>query len=97
MYLISVVWYIVCLSCYLTNCRLGRNSNAEFACNFSFCFQEVEQPKVSVTKAIKQEPKASSSLPSGNNNGKPTTSEKVKKETEKRSADKVSWFSSLVK
>ncbi|NXY33537.1 INT12 protein, partial [Pomatorhinus ruficollis] len=51
--------------------------------------KEVEQPKVSVTKPIKQEPKASSSLPSGNNNGKPTASEKVKKETEKRSADKT--------
>ncbi|NXP16952.1 INT12 protein, partial [Scytalopus superciliaris] len=51
--------------------------------------KEVEQPKVSVTKPIKQEPKASSSLPSGNNNGKPTASEKVKKETEKRSADKI--------
>ncbi|XP_027746289.1 integrator complex subunit 12 [Empidonax traillii] len=47
--------------------------------------KEAEQPKVSVTKPIKQEPKASSSLPSGNNNGKPTASEKVKKETEKRS------------
>lgn len=64
-----------------------------------FCFQEVEQPKVSVTKPIssKQEPKASSSLPSGNSNGKPTASEKVKKETEKRSADKVSSFCSLMK
>uniref|UniRef100_A0A7M4EEJ2 Integrator complex subunit 12 n=1 Tax=Crocodylus porosus TaxID=8502 RepID=A0A7M4EEJ2_CROPO len=53
--------------------------------------KEVEQPKVSITKPIssKQEPKASSSLPSGNNNGKPTTTEKVKKETEKRSADKI--------
>ncbi|XP_067153683.1 integrator complex subunit 12 isoform X2 [Apteryx mantelli] len=53
--------------------------------------KEVEQPKVSVTKPIssKQEPKASSSLPSGNNNGKPTVSEKVKKETEKRSGDKL--------
>ncbi|XP_075005792.1 integrator complex subunit 12 isoform X4 [Calonectris borealis] len=53
--------------------------------------KEVEQPKVSVTKPIssKQEPKASSSLPSGNNNGKSTASEKVKKETEKRSADKI--------
>ncbi|NWS96066.1 INT12 protein, partial [Mionectes macconnelli] len=47
--------------------------------------KEAEQPKVSVTKPIKQEPKATSSLPSGNNNGKPTASEKVKKETEKRS------------
>ncbi|KFO60603.1 Integrator complex subunit 12, partial [Corvus brachyrhynchos] len=55
--------------------------------------KEVEQPKVSVTKPIKQEPKASSSLPSGNSNGKPTTSEKVKKETEKRSADKLFAFS----
>lgn len=95
--MISVVWHIVCLSCYLTNCKLGRNSIAEFGFNFCFCFQEVEQPKVSVTKPIKQEPKASSSLPSGNNNGKPTTSEKVKKETEKRSADKVSYFSYLMK
>ncbi|NWJ08894.1 INT12 protein, partial [Crypturellus undulatus] len=53
--------------------------------------KEVEQPKVSVTKPIssKQEPKAASSLPSGNNNGKPTVSEKVKKETEKRSGDKL--------
>lgn len=95
--MISVLWHIVCLSYYLTNSRLDRNSIAEFAFNFSFCFQEVEQPKVSVTKPIKQEPKASSSLPSGNNNGKPTASEKVKKETEKRSADKVSCFCSLVK
>ncbi|NXA36453.1 INT12 protein, partial [Eudromia elegans] len=53
--------------------------------------KEVEQPKVSVTKPIssKQEPKAASSLPSGNNNGKPAVSEKVKKETEKRSGDKM--------
>ncbi|XP_065453737.1 integrator complex subunit 12 isoform X1 [Chrysemys picta bellii] len=53
--------------------------------------KEVEQPKVSITKPIssKQEPKASSSLPSGNNNGKPITTEKVKKETEKRTADKM--------
>ncbi|NWY04595.1 INT12 protein, partial [Nothoprocta ornata] len=52
--------------------------------------KEVEQPKVSVTKPIssKQEPKAASSLPSGNN-GKPAVSEKVKKETEKRSGDKM--------
>ncbi|XP_008934891.1 PREDICTED: integrator complex subunit 12, partial [Merops nubicus] len=52
--------------------------------------KEVEQPKVSVTKPItsKQEPKASSSLPAGSNNGKPSVSEKVKKETEKRS-DKI--------
>lgn len=53
--------------------------------------KEVEQPKVCVTKPVssKQDPKASSSLPSGNNNGKPTASEKVKKETEKRSSDKM--------
>lgn len=95
--MISVLWHIVCLSCYLANCKLGRNSAAEFGFNFCFCFQEVEQPKVSVTKPIKQEPKASSNLPSGNNNGKPTASEKVKKEAEKRSADKVSYFCSLVK
>ncbi|NXO05180.1 INT12 protein, partial [Rhinopomastus cyanomelas] len=52
--------------------------------------KEVEQPKVSVTKPIssKQEPKAASSLPPGNNNGKTAASEKVKKETEKRS-DKI--------
>lgn len=57
-----------------------------------FCFiQEVDQPKISITKpvSVKQEPKASSSLPSGNNNGKPIAAEKVKKEAEKRSADKV--------
>ncbi|KAK2519909.1 Ints12 [Columba guinea] len=53
--------------------------------------KEVEQPKVSVTKPIsnKQEAKAASSLPSGNSNGKPTASEKVKKETEKRPAEKI--------
>ncbi|XP_053885439.1 integrator complex subunit 12 [Malaclemys terrapin pileata] len=53
--------------------------------------KEVEQPKVSITKPIssKQEPKASSILPSGNNNGKPIATEKVKKETEKRTADKM--------
>lgn len=94
--MISIVWHIVCLPCYLTICKLGNNSIAEFGFNFCFCFQEVEQPKVSVTKPIKQEPKASSSLPSGNN-GKPIASEKVKKETEKRSADKVSNFGSLVR
>ncbi|XP_053111092.1 integrator complex subunit 12 isoform X2 [Hemicordylus capensis] len=53
--------------------------------------KEVDPPKVSITKTIsvKQEPKASSSLPSGNNNGKPIAAEKVKKEAEKRSADKI--------
>ncbi|XP_062991729.1 integrator complex subunit 12 isoform X2 [Elgaria multicarinata webbii] len=53
--------------------------------------KEVDQPKVSITKpvSVKQEPKASSSLPPGNNNGKPITAEKVKKEVEKRSSDKI--------
>nr|XP_021138647.1 integrator complex subunit 12 isoform X2 [Columba livia] len=53
--------------------------------------KEVEQPKVSVAKPVsnKQEAKAASSLPSGNSNGKPTASEKVKKETEKRPAEKI--------
>lgn len=47
---------------------------------------------MSITKpvSVKQEPKASSSLPSGSNNGKPIAAEKVKKEAEKRPADKVS-------
>lgn len=59
--------------------------------------QEVDQPKVSITKpiSVKQEPKASSGLPIGSNNGKPITAEKVKKETEKRSADKVSFIVAL--
>nr|XP_056711437.1 integrator complex subunit 12 [Euleptes europaea] len=53
--------------------------------------KEVDQPKVSITKpvSVKQEPKASSSLSSGNNNGKPVATEKVKKEAEKRPADKI--------
>ncbi|XP_066488852.1 integrator complex subunit 12 [Tiliqua scincoides] len=53
--------------------------------------KEVDQPKISITKpiSVKQEPKASSSLPSGNNNGKPIAAEKVKKEAEKRTADKI--------
>lgn len=53
--------------------------------------KEVDQPKVSISKpvSVKQEPKASSSLPLGNNNGKPIAAEKVKKETEKRPADKI--------
>ncbi|XP_048364998.1 integrator complex subunit 12 [Sphaerodactylus townsendi] len=53
--------------------------------------KEVDQPKVSITKpvSVKQEPKVSLSLPSGNNNGKPTAAEKVKKEAEKRPADKI--------
>ncbi|XP_051823400.1 integrator complex subunit 12 [Antechinus flavipes] len=58
--------------------------------------KEVEPPKVSGSKAIsiKQEPKTSSSLPSGSNNGKPVTTEKVKKEIEKRPADKMKVDSS---
>ncbi|XP_054582818.1 integrator complex subunit 12 isoform X2 [Eptesicus fuscus] len=53
--------------------------------------KDVEPPKISSTKtiSIKQEPKTSSSLPSGNNNGKVLTTEKVKKEAEKRPADKM--------
>ncbi|XP_077156826.1 integrator complex subunit 12 [Paroedura picta] len=53
--------------------------------------KEVDQPKVSITKpvSVKQEPKAPSSLPLGNNNGKPIAAEKVKKEAEKRPADKI--------
>ncbi|XP_007495900.1 integrator complex subunit 12 isoform X1 [Monodelphis domestica] len=53
--------------------------------------KEAEPPKVSSTKAIsiKQEPKTSSTLPSGSNNGKPATADKVKKEAEKRPADKL--------
>uniref|UniRef100_F7D073 Integrator complex subunit 12 n=1 Tax=Equus caballus TaxID=9796 RepID=F7D073_HORSE len=48
--------------------------------------QDVEPPKISSTKtiSIKQEPKTSSSLPSGSNNGRALTAEKVKKEAEKR-------------
>uniref|UniRef100_A0A2K6V7N4 Integrator complex subunit 12 n=1 Tax=Saimiri boliviensis boliviensis TaxID=39432 RepID=A0A2K6V7N4_SAIBB len=48
-------------------------------------------PKISSTKniSVKQEPKISSSLPSGNNNGKALTTEKVKKEAEKRPVDKM--------
>lgn len=53
--------------------------------------KEVEPPKIANTKtvSIKQEPKTSSTLPPGNNNGKVLTSEKVKKEAEKRPADKM--------
>ncbi|EPY81200.1 PHD finger protein 22-like protein [Camelus ferus] len=53
--------------------------------------KDVEPPKISSTKtvSIKQEPKTTSSLPSGNNNGKVLTTEKVKKEGEKRPADKM--------
>ncbi|XP_038611067.1 integrator complex subunit 12 [Tachyglossus aculeatus] len=53
--------------------------------------KEVEQPKVSISKPIslKQEPKTSSALPSGGNNGKPSTAEKAKKEVEKRPPEKI--------
>nr|XP_020652045.1 integrator complex subunit 12 isoform X2 [Pogona vitticeps] len=53
--------------------------------------EEVDQPKVSITKpvSVKQEPKASSGIPTGSNNGKLIAAEKVKKEAEKRSADKI--------
>lgn len=59
----------------------------------------MEPPKIASTKtvSIKQEPKTSSSLPSGNNNGKVLTTEKVKKEAEKRPADKVRFYFYLVK
>ena len=58
----------------------------------------MEPPKISSTKtvSVKQEPKTSSSLPSGNNNGKVLTTEKVKKEGEKRPADKVRFYFTLV-
>uniref|UniRef100_A0A8C5KMB5 Integrator complex subunit 12 n=1 Tax=Jaculus jaculus TaxID=51337 RepID=A0A8C5KMB5_JACJA len=53
--------------------------------------KDVEQPKISSVKSIsiKQEPKTSAGLPSGNNNGKVLTTEKIKKEAEKRPADKI--------
>lgn len=53
--------------------------------------KDVEPPKISSTKSlsIKQEPKTSSSLPSGSSNGKVLTAEKIKKEAEKRPADKM--------
>ncbi|XP_004626762.1 integrator complex subunit 12 [Octodon degus] len=53
--------------------------------------KDVEPPKISSTKSIsiKQEPKTSSSLPSGNNNGKVLSTDKAKKEAEKRPADKM--------
>ena len=58
----------------------------------------MEPPKISSTKSVsvKQEPKTSSNLPSGNNNGKVLTTEKVKKEGEKRPADKVRFCFTLV-
>ncbi|XP_054846076.1 integrator complex subunit 12 [Eublepharis macularius] len=59
--------------------------------NYRPSLKEIDQPKVSITKpvSVKQEPKASSSLPLGSNNGKPIATEKVKKEAEKRPADKI--------
>ncbi|XP_060635122.2 integrator complex subunit 12 [Anolis sagrei] len=53
--------------------------------------KEVEPPKISIAKpiSVKQEIKVSSSLPTGSNNGKPVVAEKVKKEVEKRSVDKI--------
>lgn len=53
--------------------------------------KDVEPPKISSTKSIsiKQEPKTSSSLPSGSSNGKALTTEKIKKDAEKRPADKM--------
>ncbi|KAL1771966.1 integrator complex subunit 12 [Sigmodon hispidus] len=53
--------------------------------------KDVEPPKISSTKSIpiKQEPKTSSSLPSSSSNGKVLTTEKIKKEAEKRPADKM--------
>ncbi|XP_058048861.1 integrator complex subunit 12 [Ahaetulla prasina] len=49
--------------------------------------KEVDQPKVSIPKPVSV--KSAPSLPSSNNNGKPTVVEKVKKEVEKRIVDKV--------
>ncbi|KAM6148183.1 integrator complex subunit 12 [Erethizon dorsatum] len=53
--------------------------------------KDMEPPKISSAKSIsiKQEPKTSSSLPPGNNNGKVLSAEKAKKEPEKRPADKM--------
>lgn len=52
---------------------------------------DLESSKISSTKTIssKQEPKTSSSFPSGSNNGKVFTTEKVKKEIERILADKM--------
>ncbi|KAM3831340.1 integrator complex subunit 12 isoform 1-T4 [Vipera latastei] len=49
--------------------------------------KEVDQPKVSIPKPISV--KTTPSLPTSNNNGKPTVVEKVKKEVEKRIVDKI--------
>ncbi|XP_013917599.1 PREDICTED: integrator complex subunit 12 [Thamnophis sirtalis] len=49
--------------------------------------KEVDQPKVSIPKPVSV--KTTPSLPTSNNNGKPIVVEKVKKEVEKRIADKV--------
>nr|XP_033812626.1 integrator complex subunit 12 isoform X2 [Geotrypetes seraphini] len=60
--------------------------------NYRPAQKEAEQPpKSTVTKpvSVKPELKASTSLPLGSNNGKTLITEKVKKEAEKRSADKM--------
>ncbi|XP_026554040.1 integrator complex subunit 12 isoform X1 [Pseudonaja textilis] len=49
--------------------------------------KEVDQPKVSIPKPVSV--KTAPSLPTSNNNGKPTVVEKVKKEVEKRIVDKI--------
>uniref|UniRef100_A0A8C5P3I5 Integrator complex subunit 12 n=1 Tax=Jaculus jaculus TaxID=51337 RepID=A0A8C5P3I5_JACJA len=53
--------------------------------------KDVEPPKISSVKSIsiKQEPKTSAGLPSGNNNGKVLTTQKIKKEAKKRPAIKL--------
>ncbi|XP_078533729.1 integrator complex subunit 12 [Lissotriton helveticus] len=53
--------------------------------------KDVEPMKISISKVIasKSEPKVSSVMPSSSSIGKPSTTEKVKKEAEKRSADKM--------
>nr|XP_014349518.1 PREDICTED: integrator complex subunit 12 [Latimeria chalumnae] len=53
--------------------------------------KDTEAPKISVTKPVssKQDQKATCSLSSSNNNGKSGVTEKVKKETEKRAAEKI--------
>ncbi|XP_007537420.1 integrator complex subunit 12 [Erinaceus europaeus] len=55
------------------------------------CPKDAEPPRVPSTKAtaVKQEPKVTPSLPSSSNNGKALSTEKTKKEVEKRPADKM--------
>lgn len=36
--MINVVWHVVCLSFYLTNCKRGSNSNVGFAFRVFFLF-----------------------------------------------------------